>query len=139
MHLIKLFVLALVFTTISCKKNTTSTENYYVAFKATLSGTNETPPNSSAATGTVLASYNKNTRGLALNVTWTGITATAAHIYSGATNTPVFTFPNLAIPINTSVTLSALQEAELLANLYYVNVHSAAYPNGEIRGQLVRQ
>lgn len=139
MHLIRLLIIVIVLTTVSCKKNTISTENFYVAFKATLSGANEIPPNSSAASGTVLATYNKNTRSLALNVTWSGVNATAAHIYSGATGTPVFTFPNLTLPINTAFTLSAIQEADLLANLYYVNVHSAAYVNGEIRGQLVRQ
>ena len=139
MHLIKLLVLAVVFTTASCKKNTISTENFYVAFKATLSGTNVIPPTASGAVGTVLATYNKNTRSLALNVFWTGVNPTAAHIYSAATGTAVFTFPNLVIPINTTFTLSAIQEVDLLANLYYVNVHSAAYPNGEIRGQLVRQ
>ena len=139
MHLIRLLILAVVFTTVSCKKNTISTENYYVAFKATLTGANEIPPNSSAATGTVLATYNKNTKTLALNVTWSGLNATAAHVHSGATGTTVFTFPNLTLPVNTTFTLSAVQETDLLANLYYVNVHSAAYVNGEIRGQLVRQ
>ncbi|MNR54273.1 CHRD domain protein [compost metagenome] len=33
--------------------------------------------------------------------------------------------------------LSASQEADLLANLYYVNLHSAASTGGEIRGQLI--
>ena len=139
MHVIRLLVIVVVLTTVSCKKDTTSTENFYVAFKATLSGANEIPPNSSGATGTVLATYNKNTKSLALNVFWTGVNPTAAHIYSGSTGAPVYTFPNLVIPINTSFTLSAIQEADLLANLFYVNVHTAAYVNGEIRGQLVRQ
>jgi hypothetical protein len=33
-------------------------------------------------------------------------------------------------------TLNAEQVTDLKAGLYYVNLHSATYPNGEIRGQL---
>jgi hypothetical protein len=33
-------------------------------------------------------------------------------------------------------TLNAEQEADLKAGLYYVNLHSATYTDGEIRGQL---
>lgn len=36
-----------------------------------------------------------------------------------------------------SVTLDATQEANLLANLYYVNIHSSFAGGGELRGQLV--
>lgn len=127
---------------ISCKKTTVNTQNFYVAFKATLNGASETPANSSAATGTASATYNLNTRVLLVNVTYTGLTATMAHIHKGAVGVGggiIFTITNLASPINTSFTLDAAQEADLLANLYYVNIHSAAYINGEIRGQLVKQ
>lgn len=36
-----------------------------------------------------------------------------------------------------SVTLSAAQQANLLNNLYYINIHSSFAGGGEIRGQLV--
>ena len=36
----------------------------------------------------------------------------------------------------TTVALDATQEADLLAGLYYVNIHSAKEKNGEIRGNL---
>ncbi len=137
-------LLALVVITItSCSKPQVSTQNYYVAFKATLNGASETPVNPSAASGTATATYNKNTRILNINVTYTGITATLAHIHKGAVGVAggtVFTFPKLTSPIYyTSTELDATQETDLLANLYYVNIHSAAYPNGEIRGQLIKQ
>jgi hypothetical protein len=39
----------------------------------------------------------------------------------------------------TSAALTPEQEADLMANLYYVNLHSSTFTAGEIRGQLVRE
>ncbi len=143
MRLIILFILATSLFFISCKKgSTTSTENFYVAFKATLNGTSETPPNASTASGLSSVTYNKSTKLLSINVTYSGLTVTGAHIHKGAVATAgaiIFSFTKFTSPINANFTLDALQEADLLANLYYVDLHSAAFPNGEIRGQLIRQ
>ncbi len=58
MRLIILFILATSLFFISCKKGSTiSTENFYVAFKATLNGTSETPPNASTASGLSSVTY----------------------------------------------------------------------------------
>ena len=141
MRSIKLFVFVSILF-LSCKRSVVSTENYYIAFKATINGASETPANGSAATGTATATYNKSTKVLLINVTYSGVTATQAHIHKGAIGiggSIVFTFPNLVSPINTSFTLDATQEADMLNNLYYVNIHTAAYINGEIRGQLLQQ
>jgi hypothetical protein len=35
--------------------------------------------------------------------------------------------------------LNATQEADLMGNLMYVNLHTVAFPGGEIRGQLLKQ
>ncbi|HEY8688183.1 MAG TPA: CHRD domain-containing protein [Chitinophagaceae bacterium] len=142
MRALKLLSLAIIIL-ISCNKTSVQTNNYYVAFKATLNGAGEAPTNLSTASGTASAVYNKNTGILTVNVTWSGLTAIAAHIHTGAVGVSgaiIFTFPNLTSPINyTSVSLTAAQEKDLLANLYYVDIHSAAYSNGEIRGQLIMQ
>jgi hypothetical protein len=37
-----------------------------------------------------------------------------------------------------TATLTAAQEVDLFAGLWYFNLHSDLFPNGEIRGQLVR-
>lgn len=111
-----------------------------VTFNATLNGASEVPANTSTATGTATGSYNKTTKVLTVNVTYTGITPTMGHIHVGAVgvNGPVvFPFTNLMSPISyTSPALDATQEADLLANNYYVNLHTSAFSGGEIRGQL---
>jgi hypothetical protein len=123
----------------SCKKSSSD-----VVYKATLNGASETPPNSSTATGDATLTYNKDTRIFTIVVHFTGITATASHIHKapvGVAGSVVFPFtPPITSPINyTSPALTASQDSALNANLYYVNVHSAIYPAGEIRGQLIKQ
>jgi hypothetical protein len=111
-------------------------------FTATLNGASEVPPNASTATGTATITFNKTTKILTMNVTYTGMTVTMAHIHKGA----VGVSGNVIIPITgaltspisfTTVALTAEQESDLNAGLYYVNLHSAAYPDGEIRGQIM--
>lgn len=127
-------------TASSCKK----TKDTNVTFKATINGTSETPPNASTATGTAILTFNTSTKMFDLVVTYSGVTATASHIHKGdmgVAGSVVFGFTApLTSPIKyTSVALDATQEADLNANLYYVNIHSAAFPGGEIRGQLIKQ
>jgi hypothetical protein len=112
-----------------------------VSFNATLNGANEVPPNASTATGTATLSYNKTSKILTLNVTYSGITPNDGHIHVGAVGVDgpvVFHLPSLTSPISfTSTALTTAQEADLLANNYYVNLHTEAFPGGEIRGQLI--
>ena len=113
-------------------------------FKATLSGMNEVPPNASTATGQATLTYNRDTKIFTIIVDYSGIAATAGHIHKGATNESgdvVFPFSSpIASPIGySSIPLTAAEEKDLYDHLYYVNLHSAVYPAGEIRGQLVKQ
>jgi hypothetical protein len=82
---------------------------------------------------------------LTWTVAWTGLTgpATAAHFHGPAT--PDQTAPpivdigmtsGLSSPSAGSATISALHVQQLLANLWYVNVHTVRHPPGEIRGQV---
>lgn len=38
-----------------------------------------------------------------------------------------------------SATISDTQEADLLAGLWYINIHTSMFPGGEIRGQVQAQ
>ncbi len=129
---------------LSCNKDDAPIPDPNVKFAATINGASESSPNPSTATGSSTATFNKDTKILTVNVTFSGVTATNGHIHKGAVGVAGgvifgFTAP-ITSPINyTSPALDATQEADLFANLYYVNIHSAAYPAGEIRGQLIKQ
>jgi hypothetical protein len=114
-----------------------------VTYNATLNGASESTPNASTATGVATLTFNTTTKIFTIAVTHTIAAPTAGHIHKGVigvSGDPVFPFASVISPINyTSIALSTSQEADLNAGLYYVNIHTATYPGGEIRGQLIKQ
>lgn len=114
-------------------------------YRATLSSAQEVPVNPSAGTGSAEVMVNPSTMAMTYRVTYSGLTgpATAGHIHGPAAagqNAGVkVPFPTAAAsPITGSGTLTADQYADLKGGRYYVNIHTAAHPGGEIRGQLAR-
>jgi hypothetical protein len=109
-------------------------------FRADLDGFQETPPiPGTLAGGYALLTLNP-TGSITYDVQTFGLTATVAHIHKGAVGVAGgIVFPLAGGPTNftgTTPPLTGLQEADLRAGLYYVNVHTAANPGGEIRGQI---
>ena len=111
------------------------------AMNVTLTGSNEVPPVTTSAKGTGTITI-KDDHTVSGSITVTGMTPTAAHIHEGAAgaNGPVivpmtksgdnmFVFPATA-------KMTDAQYASFKAGNTYVNVHTAANPNGEIRAQL---
>lgn len=116
----------------------------FLAFSATLDGTQETPPNSSPGAGTGIVIVHPSDNTFTASVITSGIAETDAHIHEGA--------PGISGPIvfpltkesgtviwRVNGTLSTAQLATLKAGNYYFNVHSPTFPNGEIRGQILQQ
>ncbi|SDJ74034.1 MULTISPECIES: CHRD domain-containing protein [Bradyrhizobium] len=113
--------------------------------KATLDGKAEVPPNASAGSGTADIDYDPATKKLSWKLTYTGLSgpATAAHFHgpaeAGKNAGVAVAIPNAASsPAEGSATLTDAQAADLTSGKYYVNVHTAANPGGEIRGQVMK-
>ena len=108
--------------------------------QVTLTGDQEVPPVKSQGSGngtlTIGADYTVSGR-----ITTTGIAGTAAHIHeappgkSGPVVIPL-TKKGDTYTVPADAKLSDEQYASFLAGNLYVNVHTAAHPDGEIRGQL---
>ena len=113
-----------------------------VNFTAEMNAASEVPPNSSKATGTVTATYDTGSKMLTWKGSYKDLTgpATAAHFHGPA---PSGKNASVMVPINPhdttfegSATLNDEQAKALMDGDLYANVHTAANPGGEIRGQL---
>jgi hypothetical protein len=123
-------------------------------FQASLKGGSEVPSTTSTAAGTLVATFDTTSRKLDYTLTWSGLTgpATMAHFHGPAavgTNAGVQvviagkTMPGMSMgptsPVHADATLTPAQATQLENGQWYVNVHSAKFPKGEIRGQVVKQ
>lgn len=101
----------------------------------------------SSATGMIMGSYDDATNLLEWSISWN-----AADLVNGSGSENAMHFHNapagsnggVAIgigvgsnPATGSSTLTGIQETDLLANNWYVNLHTTAFPGGEIRGQVL--
>jgi hypothetical protein len=115
-----------------------------INFSVELTGTAEVPPNDSAGTGTLEATLDTDSKVLKYTITYEGLTgpATAAHFHGPAgpesNAPPVVPIPDdkLASPIEGEATLTDDQIADVQNHMWYFNIHTAQYPDGELRGQL---
>ncbi|WP_298715083.1 CHRD domain-containing protein [Chitinophaga sp.] len=132
---------------VSCKKD--KDDKLYTASNAPMSGGQEFPAVTTTATGNFDASYNRESKQLTITVRWQGLSgnATLAHIHGpaakGANAGVLYNFtPILSLTpsgnFSTSFTLNGTNQLEedLLAGKWYVNIHTANHPGGEIRGQI---
>ena len=114
------------------------------AFVAKLSGANSVPVNASLASGTLEASLDKQTSVLSWTVSYSGLTGPvkAGHFHgpalAGANAGVALGFTgSVDSPVKGSATLTAAQIDELMSGKWYVNLHTAANPGGEVRGQVM--
>jgi hypothetical protein len=115
-----------------------------VKLQAELKGSNEVPPNNSQGSGRAEATFDSETKVLTYTVTFTDLSGPAmgAHFHgpgeAGKNAGIALPFKTVQSPIQGSATLTDAQAADLLAGKWYANIHTAANPGGELRGQMMK-
>jgi len=118
-------------------------ESRSTRYAGALSGAQEVPPTGSVGTGSAVAWLHEPDNRLVYAVQSSGLTSVvAAHIHVGAAGSS----GGVEFALNGSggtyfgltPKLTAAQMTALQANNYYVNVHTSAFPGGEVRAQLLR-
>ena len=111
-------------------------------FKATLDGKSESPATDSAGTASADVKIDTDAKTIAWTIKADGLTgpATAAHFHGpadpGANAKPEIDISKM-IETGTAPITDA-QIADFNTGKIYVNIHTAKFPNGEIRGQVVK-
>ena len=110
---------------------------------ATLSGSAEVPPNNSPGMGQLQAEFDKATSTLSYTLRYSGL---SGPVKAGHFHGPAEAGKNAGValgissigesPVQGRAVLTAAQAADLLAGKWYVNLHTAANPGGEVRGQV---
>ena len=115
-----------------------------VKLQADLKGSNEVPPNNSTGSGKAEAAFDTQTKVLTYTVTFADLSGPAmgAHFHgpseAGKNAGIALPFKTVQSPIQGSATLTDAQAADLLAGKWYANIHTAANPGGELRGQMMK-
>jgi len=115
-----------------------------VTLTAYMSGGNEVPAVATGASGfatLTLDTANGTLAAIPFHMEFTGLSSaeTGAHIHqapAGANGGVIVPLP-LGSPVDTTIGLTLAQYAALAGEGLYVNVHTANFPGGEIRGQFV--
>ena len=134
---------------IACDKDDNEDDNVVSRTGLEITGAQEVPAKTGPATGSMDVSYNKMTKMLSYTVRWEALSGppTGSHIHGIAPRGvnagvkhdffPQFpktvsgTFMNSVLVDGTQI-----KEDSLLLGYYYVNIHTALNPGGEIRGQI---
>ncbi|MGL5167241.1 MAG: CHRD domain-containing protein [Afipia sp.] len=115
-----------------------------MTMKVNLTSAAEVPPNTSPGKGTADVTYDTASKVLTWKVTYSGLTgpATMAHFHgpaeAGKNAAVVIPLKDAASGAEGSATLTDAQAADLMTGKLYINVHTAANPGGEIRGQVTK-
>jgi len=113
---------------------------------ATINQAQEVPPSGSGATGSATVTYDDVSGQLSWNISWSGLSgaATGMHFHGNAPagvnagiQVNIGAISGLVSPSIGNAIITAVQGANLLNNLWYINIHTTLNPGGEIRGQVL--
>ena len=163
MNKLKLIALAGIFSfaLVSCEKEVDLVSNNDLQnYDFALTGSQVVPASSSTAGGTIKGTYDRSEKTYTYTLQWNGLSGnpTAIHFhgvadrgYAAIPIAPLAAYPNGIVqtfygfktsPSGTYngtlyVDGSVIKEHDLLAGKFYVDIHTAAFPGGEIRGQII--
>ena len=107
---------------------------------ANLTGSQENPRVTSTGTGTAAVILDAAMANLRYHVNTTGLTLTNGHIHKAVATIiggVIHPFSPIAATMDGTIALTGTDAQDLMDGLWYVNVHTAANPGGELRGQLM--
>lgn len=138
-----LFMLSATAVFVSCDRD--DNDNTYT-ISGNANGAQENPPVTTTGTATLAGSYDRNSNVLNYSISFSGLTGpvTAAHFHGpavqGQNASPIhditITSNGTSGTASGTITIAEATESELLNGRIYYNLHTALYPNGEIRGQV---
>lgn len=146
LNLLKISPIAfLILFSTQCSKYKGETEKYAVDGSA--NGMQVVPASLSAATASLEGDYNSSNNTLTGTLSWTGLSGapTAIHLHGFAQpgRNNIYQFVLIKVPAVASGSMifqsifTEAQEESLINGYYYYDIHTAAFPNGEIRGQIL--
>ena len=112
---------------------------------ANLESSQEVPANGSLATGFASMAFDDTSNLLSWDISWSGLSgpATGMHFHGPAAPgvnagvaVNIGSISGLNSPSIGSANITDAQATDLLAGLWYINIHTVAFPGGEIRGQV---
>jgi hypothetical protein len=111
-------------------------------FGASLAGSHEVPAVASNGSGEAEVRFDARGSLLTWTVSYSGLSGpvTAAHLHGpagpGQNAPPVVPIQPSASPLRGQLRLTPEQYTQLSSGQWYINIHTAQHPNGEVRGQL---
>ena len=130
----------------ACKKSDSTSSTPAPPIIGNLDGTQQVPMVTSTARGTITGTFDKVSNRLKYSVSFTSLMPMGAHFHIGApgVNGPIIielpknnaAKDGYVSPIEGENTFTDVQTAALLNNGVYVNLHTMAYPGGEIRANI---
>lgn len=116
-------------------------------FSAVLSGTKEKVPNHVTASGTAQVALDTKTNMVSYRIDYKGINGPPTMVHFHGPKLPGMRAPEVIVmrmdhppsPVTGALHITDAQVQELKKGQWYANVHTAKYPDGEIRGWLTRQ
>jgi len=115
-----------------------------IEFVSQLTPAQEVPAVQGAGKGALVATLDTSTSQLRWKVTYSGLSGplTAGHFHGPASKTEnagvaIGFKGNLNSPVTGEAILTPVQMGELVDGKWYVNLHTAQNPKGEIRGQVI--